>query len=513
MKKEEYKPPLLYRIMSSEDQLNQTKISGSQDAALMHLKHKKKDILKPLNKKIKKYNNIIGNKLKVILNTSNIIRRAKNNSSNLRDIIIELDKSHLNNITKYTALKENTNETKNIILNMKNSEIEGEEEKNNIKKGNDKSKVADEMNSEKMHKLLSDNVLLMVKKKEIFSYYLIKNKYHAFNDEKKIRYIDKIREMLEIKQIQADDLLDEKEKKSKLENNKFFVNQKKRLKIENQERYNKLSERLKRENESSLRSIKETNATLQQLKKNKSFLDEDIKLKYDHSQPSLIHKKINKKRIKIKKLTEMIKNIKDGKYNYNDSNMNNISKINKLDLPQKKNYMTIINKKNSDENKNKKSQINNKRLLRVQSSMYIPKKMINKKFIKKIKLNEQNVSNNNSIDDPLDKNVVNKRMTSVYEEIKGNNILKEKDHSFMKVYFENKKMTLNKKPRQAVTIMTNSLSRINEVDISKKLKKIHGVYVPEKYYRYFDRFDSMSKRANLAKCKIFDSLCKVKMSD
>ena len=57
----------------------------------------------------------------------------------------------------------------------------------------------------------------MAKRKEIFSYYLIKNKYQAINDEKKIRYIDKIREMLEIKQIQSNDSLDEKEKKVKLQ--------------------------------------------------------------------------------------------------------------------------------------------------------------------------------------------------------------------------------------------------------------------------------------------------------
>ena len=520
MKKEEYKPPLLYRIMSSEDQLKQAKVPVSQDVSLMHMKHKKNDILKPLNKKIKKYNRIIGSKLKMILNTSNIIRRAKENSSDLKDIIIELDKSHINNIIKYTECKKNTEETKNIILNMKNLE-RGEENKNNLKNKNDsntnnniknennKSTIADEMSSEKMHKLLSDNVLLMVKKKEIFSYYLIKNKYHVFNEEKKIRYIDKIREMLEIKQIQANNLLDEREKKAKIQNNKFFINHKKRLKIENQENYNKLSEKMRQENESSLKSIKDTNATLEQLNNNKSYLDEDIKLKYDHSLPSIINDKINKKKLMIRKLTEMYNNRTDRtKCESNNISMDNIRIKNYLNSSQKNDYMELLKNK---ENKTKKSIVNLRRLTRTQNSTNIPRQFINKKVIKKVKLNEQNISNSNSIDESMDKDLVNKRMTSVYEEIKGNNILKKKDQGFMKTYFENKKMKLNKKPRQAVTIMSNSLSRINEVDITKKLKKIHGVHIPEKYSQYFDRIESMNNGAYLTKCKIIDSLCKVKM--
>ena len=465
MKKEEYKPPLLYRIMSSEDQLNQTKIPVSQDVSLMHLKHKKNDILKPLNKKIIKYNKIIGSKLKIILNTSGIIRRAKENSSDLKDIIIELDKSHINNITKYNELKKNSDETKNIILNMKNLERGEEEEKNNLVKNkndsttninskneNNKYKIVDEMTSEKMHKLLSDNVLLMVKKKEIFSYYLIKNKYHVFNEEKKIRYIDKIREMLEIKQIQANNLLDEKEKKAKIQNNKFFINHEKRLKIENQENFNKLSERMRQENESSLRSIKDTNATLEQLNNNKSYLDEDIKLKYDHSLPSIINNKINKKKKVIRKLTEIFNNRTDRtKCESNNISMDNIGKINYLNSSQKKNYMELLkNKEDNDEDKTKKSIVNLKHLLSTQNSTYIPRKFIHKKVIKKVKLNDQNISNSNSVDESMDKNLVNKRMASVYEEIKGNNVLKKKDQSFMKTYFENKKMKLNKKARQAV---------------------------------------------------------------
>ena len=77
------------------------------------------------------------------------------------------------------------------------------------------------------------------------------------------------------------------------------------------------------------------------------------------------------------------------------------------------------------------------------------------------------------------------RINSVYEEIKHNNILLKKDKDFMKAYFENKKMKLSNKNRQAVTIMSNSLSRINEIDITKKLKRIHGMHIPEKYVKFF----------------------------
>ena len=166
------------------------------------------------------------------------------------------------------------------------------------------------MSRHKMHKLLSDNILLMAKRKEIFSYYLIKNKYQAINDEKKIRYIDKIREMLEIKQIQSNDSLDEKEKKVKLQNIKFYVNQEKRIKKEMQENYNKLTQRLKQENDLSLKSIKETNDTLRSIKLNKSYLDEDIKLKYEHI-PSIILKNRNnsKKKKILNKIKELDNNI------------------------------------------------------------------------------------------------------------------------------------------------------------------------------------------------------------
>ena len=483
MKNEEKAPILLYKIMSSNDLINRANISSLNNITKNHLNNKIKQKLNPIKNKIKKFSRKISKNIKKILNTSDIITRAKKSSFDLKDILFELDKDHKNNINKFKNLRKITNDNQYILSNFIKKEKE-EEEKNEIinkKKESIKSTVKEEMSRHKMHKLLSDNILLMAKRKEIFSYYLIKNKYQAINDEKKIRYIDKIREMLEIKQIQSNDSLDEKEKKVKLQNIKFYVNQEKRIKKEMQENYNKLTQRLKQENDLSLKSIKETNDTLRSIKLNKSYLDEDIKLKYEHI-PSIILK--NRNNSKKKKILNKIKELD-----------NNIS-------------MTLRPNR-------KKSLINLKRFI-LSKSTFKPKLISIKKNNnnnKNISLDNQSISNNYSSIILDDDNLNKSRINSVYEEIKHNNILLKKDKDFMKAYFENKKMKLSNKNRQAVTIMSNSLSRINEIDITKKLKRIHGMHIPEKYVKFFDKIETVNKNSNKMKFKIFDSLCKVRMDD
>ena len=483
MKNEEKEPILLYKIMSSNDLINRANISSLNNITKNHLNNKIKQKLNPIKNKIKKFSRKISNNIKKILNTSDIITRAKKSSFDLKDILFELDKDHKNNINKFKNLRKITNDNQYILSNFIKKEKE-EEEKNEIinkKKESIKSTVKEEMSRHKMHKLLSDNILLMAKRKEIFSYYLIKNKYQSINDEKKIRYIDKIREMLEIKQIQSNDSLDEKEKKVKLQNIKFYVNQEKRIKKEMQENYNKLTQRLKQENDLSLKSIKETNDTLRSIKLNKSYLDEDIKLKYEHI-PSIILK--NRNNSKKKKILNKIKELD-----------NNIS-------------MTLRPNR-------KKSLINLKRFI-LSKSTFKPKLISIKKNNnnnKNISLDNQSISNNYSTIILDDDNINKSRINSVYEEIKHNNILLKKDKDFMKAYFENKKMKLSNKNRQAVTIMSNSLSRINEIDITKKLKRIHGMHIPEKYVKFFDKIETVNKNSNKMKFKIFDSLCKVRMDD
>ena len=297
MKNEHQKKLKLYKIMDSKDQINLSKEAALKSIEFVHIKNKIKDTLKPLNKKIQNYNKKIDSNLKKVLNTSDIIDRAKVESFFLKDILLELDRAHNFNISKFKTLRQKTNNLKNDYIKIKQME---KIEKNNVdknEKDDDKINITNknkgseeiELSREKIHNLLSDNILLMAKKREIFSYYLIKNKYQRFNDERKIRYINKLKEFLELKQIECNDLLDEKEKKAKIENNKFFINQKKRINIEKRENYEKMCEKINKENELSLRSIKETNATLNSIMNNKSFLDEEIKLKYEHnhSQPSL----------------------------------------------------------------------------------------------------------------------------------------------------------------------------------------------------------------------------------
>ena len=518
MKNEDNAPLLLYKIMSSRDLINRANASSILNNSTLNKINKIKEKLNPLKQKIKKYSRKISKNIKKILNTSDVITRAKKNSFALKDILLEIDKGHKKNISKFKNLREITNDSQNVLSNFirhqkeeeEKNEILKSEQSNNRKKLNsqnnsNKSTVNEELTNQKIHKLLSDNILLMAKRREIFSYYLIKNKYQAINDEKKIRYIDKIREMLEIKQIQADEALDEKEKKAKLNNIKYYINQEKRIKKERQENYNKFFNRIKQENDISLRSIKETSATLRTLKSNKSYLDDEIKLKYEHIPPIISNRNSNKKRRIISRMTEIDNNISiinDEKMNESSSNTYN-------------KYIDLIkshNKENTYRANGKNTLIKLRRFI-LSKSTSIPKEIPKINLTKSISIDNQVIPRNSNNILLEDENIAKSRINSVYEEIKHNNILMKKDKAFMKLYFENKNMKLSQKHRQAITIMTNSLSRINEIDVTKKLKKIHGQHIPEKYVNFFDRLESINRNSNKMKCKIFDSLCKVKMDN
>ena len=490
--------------MSSKDLINQANISLLNNPTINQLNNKIKQKLNPIKKKIQKYSRKISKDIKAILNTSDIITRAKKNSYDLKDILYELDRDHKKNINKFKNLRKITNDNQYLLSNFMKKEKE-EQEKNedsgiklNKKNESIKSTVNEEMSRQKMHKLLVDNILLMAKRREIFSYYLIKNKYQAINDEKKIRYIDKIREMIEIKQIQANDSINEREKKAKLQNIKYYMNQEKRIQKEMQENYNKLTQRLKQENDLSLKSIKETNDTLRSLKLNKSYLDEEIKLKYEHVPPMKLNPNNSKKKKIINRITQLDSNIRiNNTYKYSN---------------KYKDLIKLTNDEKTLRPNRKKSLVNIKRFI-LSKSTFKPKLISIKKNNNNISLDNQSISNNYSSIILDDDNYTKSRMNSVYEEIKHNNILLEKDKDFMKAYFENKKMKLSNKNRQAVTIMSNSLSRINEIDVTKKLKKINGQHIPEKYVNFFGKIETINKRSNNMKYKIFDSLCKVRMDD
>ena len=530
---------VLYKIMDSKDQINLSKEAALKSIELKHLKNKIKDTLKPLNKKIQTYNKKIDSQLKTVLNTSDIIFRAKKESFLLKDILLELDRDHEYNVAKFKKIREKSDDLKNAYLNIKHMEkVENEERNNEHAKENNaeinnndikpkKENEKFELSREKIHNLLNDNILLMAKKREIFSYYLIKNKYQKYKDERKIRYINKIKELNDLKEIELNDLLDEKEKKAKIENNKFFINQKKRIILEKRENYEKIRDKLNKENDLSLKSIKETNATLNTLRNNKSFLDEEIKLKYEHnhSQPSLKRNsfidKINKEKRLIRKISTKYSNrLNKSELNHTEkriSKINNKRLISSIKSLQMQKYLEKL-ESSSKENGDKYSNESNESIVNLKqyrsSSMYIPKLILRNSFRKSVKLNSEillnnNNKNNNSIYD--DEDLVKSKFASVYEEIKNDNMMKKKDEDFFKNYFIRRKAILNKKPRQAITIMTNSLSRINHVDITKKIKKIHGTYIPEKYTQFFENLEKIGNSANKVKCTIYDRLCKSRM--
>ena len=255
---------------------------------------------------------------------------------------------------------------------------------------------------------------------------------------------------------------------------------------------------------------------------NKSFLDEEIKLKYEHnhSQPSLRKNNLIERINKEKKLIKEI----SGKYSHriNKSHYNErekrISKINNKRLfsniksTRLQKYLQILNQNNKEDidkiiKDNSESIINLKGFR--QNSTHYPK-FFRKKSLINVNLNNESAPNDNNLIYE-DRKLVKSRILSVYEEIKNDNILPRKDEDFIKNYFVRKKAILSKKPRQAVTIMSNSLSRINEVDITKKIKRIHGQHIPEKYTRYFDKLERLDISSNNTKCKIYDSICKKKM--
>lgn len=506
--------PKFNKIMSSKDQLNRTKSEAMKDITLIHINNKIKDSLNPLNRRIKKYSKKINSKLKLILSTSNIIDKAKIRSSYLKDILIKLDQTHNNNISKLNTFRKTTNDLKHTYLNIKH--ISKEEEKNNSIKESEKIEIP----KEKLNKLLNDNILLMMKKKEIFRYYLITNKYYKFNDEKKIRYMDKIAEILEIKQIMANKLMTQKEKKAKIENNRFYISQKKRLKKEKLEKYSKMLEKLERDNELSLRNIKDTSDTLNSIQKNKFFLDEEIKLKYDHnndlSQPPSIKRNINidnnKKKKLIKKITELYTNRTDKtKLDSLDSSL--CSNLDFIKSSRIRNYFNLSQPDKASKDQSKKSLINLKRFSQGKSTISIPKRAIKNKPPQNSNEEQQIIPNNNSINLYEDENTAKSKLNSIYEDIKKDNKLYNKDADFIRNYFLRKNAKLSKKPGQTVILMSNSLSRINKVDITKKLKKIHGVYIPDKYVNLFDNLESIDHNANYMQSAIYDSICKSKMNN
>ena len=131
MKNERQKKLKLNKIMDSKDQINLSKEAALKSIEFVHIKNKIKDTLKPLNKKIQTYNKKIDSQLKTVLNTSDIIFRAKKESFLLKDILLELDRDHEYNVAKFKKIREKSDDLKNAYLNIKHMEKVENEERNN----------------------------------------------------------------------------------------------------------------------------------------------------------------------------------------------------------------------------------------------------------------------------------------------------------------------------------------------------------------------------------------------
>ena len=408
------------------------------------------------------------------------MNRVERTALNLKNCIIDSDRNYLINKKRFEKLREKTNKINKFFVSLKYKEnIEQRiDNKNNnkikdIKKENEKNKISN---------LMKDNLLLFRKRNEIDSFYIHKNKKQILNENKKIRFMNKLQEYLETLKIKNNKSLDNKEKIVKLKNTKYIKNYEKRINKENIQKRKKLMEQYKKENDISLKNIKETNLTLNTINNNKAFLDEEIQLKYEHKynslKPKIINKSINESNINNSYINDsFIKN------NFHIFRINKLeSKINNLS------YIKKLNKSTSYKS----------------YSNYIG--LFKKKNISNLKL-----TNNDSYKENEDENNKSK-IACIYDEVKENNILNEQNREYIEDYFKKKKFILNKKPFQLMTIYNNTLCNISSYNVEKKSKKLYGLYFPENIRKYFDSLEYIDHKANKIKNKFIHSMCKFKIN-
>jgi len=218
----------------------------------------------------------MNNKMK----TTNSMNKLERTALYLKNRIIDSNNKYYINKNKFKMIKKEINNTNNIYTSFKLRESK-QKIKKLIKEHNNLSLI--ENPNDKVFRILNDNPLLLTKKKEIDSYYLNnKSERDIFNhtDSKRIKFINKINDFVEYIKIKNNNILDEKEKKIKLRKTNFMTNSIKRIYQEKIEKKKKLLEETKKEIDNSLKQIKKTNLTLNILNKNKTFLDDEIELKY-----------------------------------------------------------------------------------------------------------------------------------------------------------------------------------------------------------------------------------------
>ena len=470
-----------------------------KDISLQNINNKNRDsitnkILKT-SKSISYPKSANNNKLKIILQTSDVMNRAEMTALYLKSSIIDSDKKYIINKKRFERIRKQTNDINKFYSCLKEKEKK-EEEKTLI--NNNKNDMSDDSTKEnnntvgKSHKLfsiLNDNPLLITRKKDIESYYLHKNKNQVFKDSKKLRYMDKLNELLEVIKIRKDKLIDKKEKFLKIQNTKYFSNYKSRINQEQLDKEKIMLEQIKKENEISLKNIEETNNTLNTINHNKTFLDDEIELKFKHiNSNSNSNTNINNKTKNTFYSTKRSNKSKEKEINNDDSFKSNnfhILRINKIlsevnELPQIK----TINKSNS--------------------SLYYNREK-RKKFMQKLHL----INDNESLDN--ENNYTKYIIGSLYEEIKDNNILNKENREYVEDYFKKKNFYLNDKPHQVISIITNSLHNLKYLNIEKECKKVYGLYYPSNIVKHFDDLNSIDKNANRLRAKLVNSLCKYRL--
>ena len=422
----------------------------------------------------------MNNKMK----TTNSMNNVETTALYLKNRIIEANNKYNINKSKYKKLKKEINNTNNLYASFRLRENK-QKIKDLIKANKNLSFI--ETHNDKVYQILNDNPLLLTKRKEIDSYYLNNaNKTELFNhtNSKRIKFINKINDMLEYVKIKNNNLLDEKEKKLKLRQTNFMTNSVKRIYQEKFEKKKKLLEQAKKDIDISLKQIKETNLTLNTLNKNKSFLDDEIELRYKH-----------------------------------ESDNNSFNGICPMNL-QEKSSSNIPNKevRNDDSvNKNNKSLVlkNERRFSAInvfkEKSNYLLKPGDLKRSNSCLNINKNNVDKYNYLleDDSLSKS----KIENIYNEIKFKNVLLGENKEFVENYFKRRKFFLNKKPNQAYKVVSNSLYNINYFNLIKECKKMYGPIIPENIESHIKDLNYINKKTNKIRSKLFHSMCNNKSNN
>ena len=407
-----------------------------------------------------------------ILNTSHIIQKAENAALYLKNSLIDSEKKYLINKKKFEKIRKQTDDINKFFRSLKYKEKE--EEKNKIYNNNKSDDSIKEDEKKKIYSILNESPLLITKKNDIQTYFNQKSKSQILEDKKKIRYMNKLKEYLEILKIKNNELLDNKEKIIKIKNSKYIANYEYRLNQEYLKNQKNILKEIKKENKISLQNIKETNMTLNNINKNKSFLDDEIELKYAHSNKKVKHSFNNK-------ITKIKDDINNG--NNNKSFINNnfhILRINKL---ENKNDLSFIKKNKS------KSYINLINNLKNHNNL---KLILDNSFFEK----EDDKDNNKS------------KMESLYDEIKDHNILNKQNRDYVENYFKKKKFILNNKPYQLMGIINQTIYNISHFNVEKKMKKVIGLYYPKNIRKHFDDLEHIDTKANQVRRKLIHSMCK-----